>query len=184
MLVSRGLAELRQHRDAARGDVLGRRIEQRAVVGERDVVEVVFEVVDVEGGPAAVAALQALDPLAAARNRLHRSPWLPMPARAVHRHHHHGGVVEIGIVVVVVLERPAARTDIGAFAAQSPLRSSTCLGFSQSRPCSIVSERCLVAAGFRQRVAGQRGVPHRRDAGLAIGLLLADHQQLVDAPCG
>ena len=30
-------------------------------------------------------------------------------------------------------------------------------------------------------MAGQRGVPHRRDAGLAVGLVLADHQQLVDA---
>ncbi len=67
-----GLAELGQHRDAAGGDVLGRRIEQRAMIGERNVVEIIFEIVDVEGGPAAVAALHALDPLAAAGDRGHR----------------------------------------------------------------------------------------------------------------
>src|SRR5271170_7174941 len=61
-----GLSELSQHRDAARGDVLGRRIEQRPMIRERDVIEIVFEIVDVEGGPTAIAALHALDPLAAA----------------------------------------------------------------------------------------------------------------------
>ena len=40
------------------------------MIGERDVVEILFEIVDVEGGPAAIAALHALDPLAAARDRL------------------------------------------------------------------------------------------------------------------
>ena len=50
-LVAARLAELRQHRDAARGHILGRRIEQRAVIGERDVVEIVLEVVGVEGAP-------------------------------------------------------------------------------------------------------------------------------------
>ena len=38
----------------------------------------------------------------------------------------------------------------------------------------------LLAAGFDQGMAGQRGVPHRRNAGLAIGLVLADHQKLVE----
>src|SRR5260370_34972853 len=62
----RGLAKLGQHRDAAGSNVLGRRIEQRAVIGERNIVEIIFEIVDVEGGPAAVAALHALAPFAAA----------------------------------------------------------------------------------------------------------------------
>src|SRR5258707_13955672 len=65
----RGLAELGQHRDAAGGNVLGRRIEQRAVIGVRNIVEIIFEIVDVEGGPAAITALHALDPFAAARDR-------------------------------------------------------------------------------------------------------------------
>ncbi len=59
--------------------------------------------------------------------------------------------------------------------------SSTCFGFSQSRPCLAERQR-LVAAGFDHRVAGQRGVPHRRDAGLAIGLVLANHQKLLKRP--
>ena len=37
---------------------------------------------------------------------------------------------------------------------------------------------CL--AGLQQRVGGERGVPHRRDAGLAIGFAGFDDQQLVD----
>src|SRR5579862_9279029 len=62
-------AKLRQHREATRGDVFGRWVEQGAMIGERNVVEVVIDVVDVESGPAAIAALQALDPLSAARDR-------------------------------------------------------------------------------------------------------------------
>ena len=73
--------------------------------------------------------------------------------------------------------RPAARP--GAAAAQSPLTSSTCSGLSQSRPAVRRRDR-LLAAGLEQRVRGQRGVPHRRDAGLAIGLVLLDDQQLVE----
>ena len=84
---------------------------------------------------------------------------------------------------VVVLERPAAGTHVGplhrpvALDVQHLLRQQpveALLGLPSSR----------FAAGLEQRVAGQRGVPHRRDAGLAIGLVLADHQQLVDAPAG
>ena len=85
------------------------------MVGERDVVEIIFEVVDVERGPAAIAALHALDPLAAARDRGIVFVAAGLPPRAIHRHDHDGGVVEIGIMGIVVLERPAARPHVGAF---------------------------------------------------------------------
>ena len=114
LVVGCGLAELRQHRDAARGDVLGRGIEQRAVVGERNVVEIIFEIVDVEGGPAAVAALHALDPFAAARDRHIIVLGAGCAPHPIHRHDDHGGVVEIGIMRVVVLERPAAGPHVRA----------------------------------------------------------------------
>src|SRR5207248_11090086 len=42
--------------------------------------------------------------------------------------------------------------------------------------------KCLLTAGFDQGVTCQRGVPHRRDARLAIGLVLADHQKPVEPP--
>src|SRR4030088_2496841 len=69
LAVLSGFTELTQHRDASGGDVLRWRIEQRAVIGERNIVEIIFEIVDVEGGPAAVAALHALTPFAAAGDR-------------------------------------------------------------------------------------------------------------------
>ena len=108
------LAELRQHRQAARGDVLGRRIEQRAVIGERDVVEIIIFVVGVEGAPAAVLALHAHDPFAARARAPRRSPRRPDRfCSAVHRHGDDGGVVDIGIMRVGVLERPAAGPHVG-----------------------------------------------------------------------
>ena len=163
-----GLAELRQHRDAARGDVLGRRIEQRAVIGERDVVEVVYSLSASNAPqppfwlcrPTIHSAARAIGPEVARRSTC-----------AIHRHHHHGGVVEIGIMRIGILERPAARPHVRALAAQSPSTSSICCGASQSRPCRPAPASAL-AADLEQRMAGQRRVPHRRHAGLAIGLVL------------
>src|SRR6476469_7647351 len=71
---------------------------QGAVVGERNVVEIIFEIVDVEGGPATVTALHALDPFAAACDRhiiFFCAGGTPHP---VHRHDDHSGVVEIRII--------------------------------------------------------------------------------------
>ena len=67
----RGLvSQLAEHRKAARADVRGGRVEQRAVIGERNVVEIIVVIVGVERAPAAIAALQALDPFAPAVDRL------------------------------------------------------------------------------------------------------------------
>ena len=82
-------ADLRQERDAARGDVGGRRIEQRAVIGERDVVEVVVRVVGSNAPQPPFAALHADDPFRArARSpprmrRDRRSRCSSMPTTAV-----------------------------------------------------------------------------------------------------
>ena len=35
---------------------------------------------------------------------------------------------------------------------------------------------------FKQRMGGERGVPHRRQTRLAIGLILADDEQFLDRP--
>src|SRR3981081_1931829 len=50
-------AGARQHRDDPRGDIARRRIQERAMIGEGDLVEVVAGVIGVEGGEAAVLAL-------------------------------------------------------------------------------------------------------------------------------
>ncbi len=177
-----GLAELGQHRDAARRDVGGRRIEQRAVVGERDVVEVVVGVVGVEGGETAVAALQALDPLAGPGDRLGvvRATLAGAEAglRPVHRHRHHGGIVEVGIMGVVVLERPAAGTHVRLAGRPVALDVEHLEGlepFEGGAGLALV----VLAAGLHQGVGGERRVPDRGQAGLDVGLVLLDGDELL-----
>src|SRR5713226_10433228 len=82
------------------------------MIGEGNIVEVIFEIVDVEGGPAAIAALHALDPFAATRDRGIVFMASGSAPRAIHRHDYDGGVVEVGIVGIVVLEGPAARSNL------------------------------------------------------------------------
>src|SRR5207247_2520215 len=98
--------------EAAPGQVLRRRVEQGAVVGERNVVEVEAVVVGIERRPAPVLALHAEEPAEPAL--LRQSHGVPVePADLLERHQDHRGVVEVRVEVVVVLERPAAGPDVG-----------------------------------------------------------------------
>src|SRR5205085_3785170 len=100
-----GLRELGPMRgqglERVRGDVLARRVDDGAEVAEGDPVEPVARVVGVERAPAAVSGLHAGDPV-------ERAPAgvLAGPERA-QRERDDGGVVEVGVVVVLVLEGPA-----------------------------------------------------------------------------
>ena len=93
------------------------------------------------------------------------------PLHAIHRHHDHGGVVDVGIMRVGVLERPAAGPHV------RPPRHPVALDvehLQRHQPIEALArlrDRAL-AADLEQRVAGERGVPHRRHAGLAIGLVV------------
>src|SRR5271167_2965003 len=80
-----------------------------------------------------------------------------------------------------VLEGPASRPnvrplygpvadDVDNLQRLQPLESS-------ARPAPA-----LVVAGFEQRMRGERRVPHRRQARLAIGLVVSDDEQLVERP--
>ncbi len=173
-----GFAELREHGDAARGDILGRRIEQSAVVGERDVVEIVEFVVGVERAPGAVLALHADDPFARRRDRGAKVALRREPLRAFHRHHHHGGIVGIGIMRIGVLERPAAGLEIGAPRDPVTLHIEDLLG---RQPVEALAGRVdsALAADLQQGVAGEPGVPDRRDAGLAVGVMLVHREELL-----
>ena len=100
------IAERAEQLEPAPRQVLRRRIEERAVVGEGDVVQVEAVVVGVERGPAPVSVLHAEEPA--------EPPLLGRPRRVaaepVHlleRHHDHRRVVEVRVEVVAVLERPA-----------------------------------------------------------------------------
>ena len=98
------VSELRQHRQATRRYVHGRRIQQRTVIREGDVVEIIVLVFGVKGAPAAVAALHADDPVGGA---VDRRPGV-FRAGPVEGEDDDRRVVHIGVVVVPVLKGPAA----------------------------------------------------------------------------
>ena len=102
-------ADLRQERHAARGDIGGRRIEQSAMIGERDVVQIEMRVLRLERAPAAVGRLHADDPFACPRDRL----GMRRIAVAMQQHADHRRVVDIRVVRIGVLERPPARPQPG-----------------------------------------------------------------------
>ena len=154
------------------------------MIGERDVVEIILEIVDVESSPASVAALHAFDPFAAARDRHVIFVASRLTALPIHRHHDHRGVIEIGVIGIVVLECPTARTRGRAFHSPVALEVEH-LPRLQPVQALLGFRRRPFSTRFHQRVTGQRGVPHWRDAGLAIGLVFADHQKIVErSACG
>ncbi len=94
--------------DAAPGQIGGAGVEQGAVVGERDIIEVNSPVIDVECAPAAIGALHADRPAHRPGDRL---PVLRLLQRAgaQQRHQHHGSVVDVRIQGVFELEGPPSR---------------------------------------------------------------------------
>ena len=103
--------------------------------------------------------------------------------RAIHRHHHHRGVVDVGIMRIGVLERPAARAHVRPPRDPIALDVEHLIGPQPFEPLHDPPHRLLVA-GLQQRVAGEPGVPDRRHAGLAIGLVRMHGQELLDRPAG
>ena len=51
---------------------------------------------------------------------------------------------------------------------------------ASERATQIWTTLCLGVAGFQESVAGKAGVPDRRNAGLAIGLVRLHHQKIFD----
>ncbi len=172
-------AALGEKADAARADIGARRVEQRAVIGERDVIEIEMHVVGVERAPPAVAALHAEDPFLGAVDRL----AVAGPVEAVERQGNRGGVVEIGVMRVGVLERPAARPQPGTGRGPVADRVEHLL---VGEPVDRAADRRRKprVADLHQRVAGERAVPHRREAGLAVAVLAVEDEQLADRSGG
>ncbi len=176
----RGLiaAELAEQADATRRDIRARRIEQRAVIGEGDVVEIVVGVVDIEGSPAAIAALHADEPFRRAGDRfaIFRS------VQPVERQCHHRSIVEIGVMRIGVLERPTAGPkpgprhgpiagEIGHLAAQQPFEAAP-RRFARG------------TSGLEQGMRSKPGVPDRGEAGLAVAASRLQHQQFAQRGAG
>src|SRR6185437_12409134 len=112
--LAQSFAELREHRDATRRDILGWWIDQCPMIGERNIVEIIINIVDIECRPAAISALQAFDPFGTALDRRIEARAGAGAARSVHRHHDYGGVIEVRIMRIGILESPAAGPYIGA----------------------------------------------------------------------
>ena len=134
-------------------------------------------IVGIERAPATVAALHSLDPFQRSSDRFGEGRAIC----AIHRHGHDGGVVEVGIISVFILERPAAGAKAGALV--GPVADDI-EHLALAQPVERLSRSSLriLAADFEHRVRGERGVPHRRNARLAVDFVVGDHQQLVD--CG
>ncbi len=147
------------------------------MIGERNMVQDVVLVVGVERSPAAVSALHPEHPLDAAFHGFAASTAV----RAVQTHHHHGCVVDVRIMVVPVLEWPASGPDAGNM---GRIVADDVKHLPVAQPGTRLLHNRLIAAVacLEQAVQGETCIPHRGQAGLAIGLVGPHDQQPVDGP--
>jgi hypothetical protein len=171
------ISERAEQLEPAPREVLGGGVEERAVIGERDVVQVEAVVVRVERRPAAVLVLHPEEPAHAALLGEPHAIGVEA-ADLLERHEDHGGVVEVRIEVVAVLEGPAARLHV------RPLYAPVAGGedLLAEHPLGGAHQRGVVGreVALDQRVGGQRGVPHRRGAGLVVELVAALDRERLD----
>jgi hypothetical protein len=175
-MLSRSCARASTPRHAATraGNVFGRRIEQRAVIGERNRVEVVVRVVGIEGGEAAVLRLQRDHPVRRAIGvDAMTAGFRATTILDVQQGGGHRRVVDIRVIRIVVLERPATGRALGARAAQSPFSSIPAWSAANRRramaDCVAASSLVCISAARSSRCpisairkAGNRP-NHRRD---------------------
>ena len=108
------LAERAQELEAASGQVLRGRVEQGAVVGERDVVEDAADCCRRRTRPSR-RPIPACRGTRRARGRSRAAGARGRgPRSGAERHQDHGRVVEVRVEVVVVLKRPAPRGHVRA----------------------------------------------------------------------
>src|SRR6516164_7457161 len=100
------MPKLGEEAETSSADIGGRRIEQRAVVGEWDMIEVIVRIVGVKRAPPAVSALHSDHPLCRPVNRatVSRRP------EAVESESYCRRIVQIGVIGVLKLESPATGT--------------------------------------------------------------------------
>ncbi len=159
-----------------RGDVGARRIDHLAEVAERQIANQRPAVVDVERGPAAVRALHPLQPPQPA---LHRAfgPPARVARHGAQRQQHLGRVVDVRVVDVGELERPAAGLELGY--ADRPVAALADLLAEQ--PVGAPRHRLVITGHARvvQRDQRQRRIPHRRLARLQPAhAVLGDRESL------
>ena len=163
-------AERPQRLERMRGDVGARLVGDLAEVAERDLVEPHCAVVHVEGAPAAVARLHPDEPLHAALDR-----GLLADAHPVEGKREDGRVVDVGVVVVLVLEGPAAGSEVGP--ADRPVALDAHLLREQVLPRAHELRVVVRDAAGAEREQGQSRVPDGRLARLGPQpLAVLDHE--------
>ncbi len=157
------LAEDGQHLHHVRGDVGGGRVDHLAEVAERQPVGEGAGVVGVEGAPRAVLRPHAHRPAGGPPHGRLEAVGVGVPD-PFEGEDDLGGVVHVGVDVVVELEGPAARGQVGP--AHGPVAGAQDLLVQQ--PVGGLHQRRVVGghAGVGEGGHGQAGVPHRGLAGL------------------
>ena len=158
------------------GHVLGRRVDHRLHVGERNAVQERGGIVGVERRPAAVAALHAERPVEPGGDGTLARRRLCDRQRVEHRQDDRR-VVDVGIPVVGELERPAARLE-RRVQHRPVARPEDLVG---DEPVPGAAERRVrgVEADVEQRLRGQRGVPVGRHARLVHERALAFDEEVL-----
>ena len=166
----------RQGLQHAPGDIRAGGIEHGVVICKRHLAEEFPVVVGIECGPAAVARLAS--PAANPDRACVAACWAAgLPARtSLQRQHHHGGIVDIRIELVGVLEGPAG--GLGIRALDAPIAFAA--DFLVEQPVRRRSQRLVLGISQRQRVRPDRGIPHRREAGLEEEAVAVIHHQVVE----
>ena len=170
---------LGEERQAAGRHIRRRRVEQRAMIGERNVVQVIMCVIRVERAPAAIFRLHADNPVGGEAQRILIGQWVG----PVERHGNNGGIVDVGVEIVAVLEGPAARCDI--FCPTGPVAPDIGdLGVAEPGRGLVHGLARRRFAGLHERQHRKTRVPDRRQAGLTPGLVVFFDQELADRLAG
>ena len=154
------------------------------MVGEGDFFQDALGAVLVEGGPAAVLALEGEHPVQAPLKAL-VAPVRVGGGNFAQGQQHHRRVVHVRVPLVVELKHPAARFD-GRGVFVLPVSAET--DFPVHQPFGATGQRRMIAgqARFVQGDGDDGGVPHRRgarlDAHAVGGLVLQLLQFLLATP--
>ena len=144
----------------ARGQIAAGRIENRVVIGERHVFQPRRRHILIERGPAAIVDIgNSIASRARARTIASSASRSSRPHQT-QRHQHHRGVVRVGIINVVVFERPSAR--FGMRIVHRPIAANAHFFLYQPVGGFLQSRMICRQSGFRERDDVDRRIPNRR----------------------
>ncbi len=145
------------------GYVFGRRIDERAEIGEWHAVKQFARVVLIERSPRSVLRTHRYRPRNTAIHRVANEVRI---AAFDERQHDHRRIIDVGIRVVVELESPPVTAAKGIF--DAPITGGVVRNLLLQSPFHGTLHRRMIFAKSRERECAQRPcrVPHRRHARL------------------